>query len=276
MERSPDVKDTLVKIYLERNIPDRKTEVEQLTFFQKSLMYIIFVMLDLPIGCEKIHSFYITDDNVDIIVWLLKEKIAYIAPDSNTDFLTVRDGQLVVFSYEKINYCINVSFTEEFDIADLLKTQGSSDEIRAILSELIYRDLYLNFKKLLTERDIDFEPTKKQLRDLRNMLENASYTEIKYVMYKVAVFYLDNIVTRRFSRDSVSTRVLASVKTFYNNTKEKYGKVPQSDPEYAGESLRIFIEDVLKQDIGVLHRVVDDISYAEEKPVTKKKSGNQG
>lgn len=97
-----------------------------------------------------------------------------------------------------------------------------------------------------------FAPTGKQLSEFYDLLNELSYTQLRFLCYKVAVFYSDGITTGKIYKGKAPKQVLASVSTFYHNTMKKFGTVYKSNIEYIGEQLRFLIESVLKKDIMIL------------------------
>ena len=241
-------------------IPEEKNEFSSLGFEKQCFLYILYC----EAGKYDEYDYLSHEAMSSKVVWklvkrLLDTDILYVSPDSPISAFGEEDFPYRFYS-RRVNYVINVSFTES-DIRSIsnriFSAEGASaDEIREVTHELMYEDLLMEFEKLLSERKIGFEPTSKQLNDFRVLLNELSYTQIRYLCYKVATFYSDRIMAGKIYKSKAPQQVLASVMTFYCNSMKKYGTVFRSDVEYVGRVLRYYIEHVLKKDISILNEVL--------------------
>ena len=249
-----------IKCYYSELIPQEKIEYTKLEFKQRCLLYFLYYITEKTLNFDYLSHKVIKDITVlDLIKQLVKEGIIYVSPSSDIDAF-LDDDFPSKYHIEKVDYIVNISFSEK-DKKALSKKEFALDsvmesEIKDFIYGLMYQDLLAEFERLLAERNIGFEPSAKQLNDFRNLLNEGSYTQIRYMCYKVALFYSDGITTGRLFRKKVPQQVLASVATFYHNNMSKYGDVDRSDAEYVGKLLRIFIEDVLGKDVSILNEVI--------------------
>ena len=249
-----------VKSYYSEIIPLEKIEYGELEFRQRCLLFFLYCIIEKLLNFDYISHKVIKDIMaLDLVKQLIKEGILYVSPNSDIDAFLDEDFPSKYY-VEKVDYIVNVSFSEKDKKAlskkDFVLDGVLESEIKEVIYELMYQDLLAEFKKLLAERNIGFEPSVKQLKDFRNLLNEGSYTQIRYMCYKVALFYNDGITTGRLYRKKVPQQVLASVATFFHNNMSKYGDVYRSDAEYVGKLLRIFIEDVLGKEVYILNEVI--------------------
>lgn len=249
-----------IRSYYSESIPAEKIEYSKLKFKERCLLYILYQVIEKTTNFNYISCKVIKDIMVlNLIKWMKKEKIIYVSPDSDIDAFSNDDFPAREYA-DKVNYVVNVSFSENDKVELLGRTFSldgvSESEIKELIYELMYEDLLIKFRRLLEERKIAFEPSKKQLKDFRNLLEEGSYTEIQYMCYIVARYYSDGIITGRFYRKKVPQQVLASVVNFYHNNMNRYGEIHRSDAEYVGKVLRIFIEDILGKEVTILNEVI--------------------
>lgn len=249
-----------IKNYYTDLIPKDKIEYIKLNYNQRCLLFILYRML------EKTTKFNFIERNelqeieiLKLIKKLKREEIIYVSPESKINAFTDDDFPTKYYT-NKVDYIVNVSFSEE-DKKNFLKKKFDLDnvseiEIKELMYELMYEDLLIEFERQLEERNIDFEPTDKQLKDFRNLLHEGAYTQIRYICYVVARYYSDGIITGRFYRRKVPQQVLASVVTFFRNNMNRYGDVYRSDAEYVGKILRIFIEHILNEDVSILNEII--------------------
>ena len=241
-------------------IPEERVGFGDLGFEQQCWVYLLYCETDKYKDLNYLENNVITSNTIlNVIDKLRSASLLYVSPDSPISAFQESDFPFKYYP-SRVNYVIPVSFTEEEERMICNRTfyadEVSEEEVKSVLYELMYEDLLDEFEKLLAKRNISFEPTNKQLKDFRELLYELSYTQIRYLCYKVAVYYNDNITTGKIYKSKAPQQVLASVKTFYNNSMQNYGNVYRSDVEYVGGILRYFIENILKRDISILDEVI--------------------
>ena len=178
-------------------IPTEKVEFNNLKFENQCLLYILYCETGKYNDFNYIENGLIHSNTIRNLIKQLKTAdILYVAPDSP---VSAFHEENFPFQYDsdKVNYIVNVSFTESDELKICNRAYTANEvpegEIKKVVHELMYADLLSEFEKLLEKRNISFEPTKKQLREFRELLNELSYTQISFLCYKVAKFYREYI-----------------------------------------------------------------------------------
>ena len=217
-------------------IPIKKLEFGELKFSQQCMLYILYYMEEIYSDLEVIPSSALQSRlKMELISQLKNDGILYVSPESDL-YAFARENFPYVYDESLVDYFVNVHFSSEEKrlIANRMFSTNEdmlTDEIKELIHKFMYEDLLDNFYDLLNE---------------------LSYTQLRFLCYKVAVFYSDGITTGKIYKGKAPKQVLASVSTFYHNTMKKFGTVYKSNIEYIGEQLRFLIESVLKKDIMIL------------------------
>ena len=238
-------------------IPIKKLEFGELKFSQQCMLYILYYMEEIYSDLEVIPSSALQSRlKMELISQLKNDGILYVSPESDL-YAFARENFPYVYDESLVDYFVNVHFSseEKLLIANRMFSTNEdmpTDEIKELIHKFMYEDLLDNFEELLRDRNIDFAPTCKQLSEFYDLLNELSYTQLRFLCYKVAVFYSDGITTGKIYKGKAPKQVLASVSTFYHNIMKKFGSVYKSNIKYVGEQLRFLIESVLKKDIMIL------------------------
>lgn len=247
----------IIRTNYEALIPIKKLEFGELKFSQQCMLYILYYMEEIYSDLEVIQSSALQSRlKMELISQLKNDGILYVSPESDLNAFA-RENFPYAYDDSLVDYFVNVHFSseEKLLIANRMFSTNEdvfTDEVKELIHKFMYEDLLDNFEELLNERNIAFAPICKQLREFYDLLNELSYTQLRFLCYKVAVFYSDGITTGKFYKGKVPKQVLASVPTFYHNTMKKFGSVYKSNIEYVGEQLRFLIESVLKKDINIL------------------------
>lgn len=140
----------------------------------------------------------------------INDGILYVSPESDL-YAFARENFPYVYDESLVDYFVNVHFSSEEKrlIANRMFSTNEdmlTDEIKELIHKFMYEDLLDNFEELLRDRNIAFAPTGKQLSEFYDLLNELSYTQLRFLCYKVAVFYSDGITTGKFIRERLRNK----------------------------------------------------------------------
>ena len=165
------------------------------------------------------------------------------------------------YEIEEVVFGINVEFSEE----SLNRLMGNDYSLYSLSSEckkkallfFMLLSLNINLYYLMHERgfnQVHFEPDKH-----KKMLKTISYNDIRYLQYKQAEYalhlkYVDHVPDSKICK-SISSMIYNSYTRHLTEGWEFYSP----SLEYVEDIIRIFVCEILKEDIGVLKILLDEI-----------------
>ncbi|MCR5227306.1 MAG: hypothetical protein K6E27_08855 [Eubacterium sp.] len=257
------IRDEIVKAFPKPDNIIREEEIDVLNI--SKLLFLMYCM-----GNKKdIFSISFKNLHIDVDESVLKTFVSSLIED-DVIYIDVAKSPIECFDikslppkydFEDILFKINVSFTEEsFDRIcnnDYTINSFSAKDRKNALLFFMKISLAYNLNQLMIERGFgsvifDSEKSKK-------LLEMVSYNDIRYLQYKQAEYalhlkHVDHLPDYRIC-NSISGMIYNSCLRYLSEGWTFYSP----NLEYVDNTIRIFVNKILDEDISILNVRIDDI-----------------
>lgn len=163
----------------------------------------------------------------------------------------------------KVQYNVNVIFDDEI----LYKINNNSyfiensneEELIILLKKYIYDDLIRQFEDMLNSRRLQLHISENANDKFIELIDKISYTQILTLCNRVAVFFLDKVLTGNMSKSMAKNAALLNVSKFYDRAIQSDWTINHAEICHIGKELQFFIERILNKKTTILK----DIASAE-------------
>lgn len=157
-------------------------------------------------------------------------------------------------------YDINVSFADatvkRINENKFFTENYGEEYLYFYLKGFMADDLTNRFADMLSERGLELKDYDKQYKQMTDLLDYISYTQVLYICKRVAVYWSDKVLTREIPKWKANNIVMTQVKKYYDRAVENDWYMHNAKIEDVGDRLDFYIRRVMGREKSILNEVI--------------------